>query len=93
MIRPANALIAAAAAAITAEVNRRPRPAGDSPAAVLELVTEALVAAQNVTLTDAELEENLRVDGILDGLQERNWTRGELDGHAVIARLLADGGK
>jgi hypothetical protein len=60
---------------------------------VRDAIADAVDAQNGVTRTDAELEENLRVDEILDGLQERNWTRDELDGHRLIARLLADGGK
>ena len=57
---------------------------------VRDAIAIAVDAQRGVTLTDAELEENLRVDEILDGLEERNWTRDELDSHAVIGRLLAN---
>ena len=57
---------------------------------VMDAIADAVAAQNGVTLTDAELEENLRADEILGGLQERNWTQDELDGHAVIERLLAN---
>lgn len=91
MIRPGSILAAAAAVAITYRVTRA-HPAPFRPhvvAAELSQITAAVAGASDGA--EFSVEDRLAADEICDGLQDRNWPQDELEAHAVIARLLADG--
>jgi hypothetical protein len=80
MIRPANAVIAAAAAAIAYEVNRRSRRPAD--AIVLDVVTEALAACDpSPDLND--LHPDVVAPVVLDLDEKAEW--------AAITREYAEG--
>jgi hypothetical protein len=93
MIRPGSAVAACVAAAITYQITHAQRALrneariheGDLETHQVHI--DRLNARCGITDSPA-LDECFAADAICDGLQERNWTRDELDGHAVIGRLL-----
>jgi hypothetical protein len=93
MIRPGSAVAACVAAAITYQITHAQRALRNEAR-----IHEGDLETHQVHIdrlnrhcglvSDAVIDECFATDAICDGLQERNWTRDELDGHAVIGRLL-----